>query len=170
RLRSSGRTSLRAGFQHRSWGRSNGHLCFSLYHTGPLEPRRRAEPLEDLACLGEQRLRTGCLAVLQQRNGEPERQLEFAEKRGRGPVAGLVSGQLRPETVCVSLEQRRALTGAERGDRVEELLDLGPVAQLVRCLERLDEAELHREERLADLGAENDAQLTDGESLVELSF
>lgn len=61
-----------------------------------LEPGGRLQPLEDLARLGEALL----LAVLEQRDCEPERDLELAETGGRGPVARLVFVQPRSEAVC----------------------------------------------------------------------
>ena len=92
---------------------------------GPLEPRRRPEPLEDLARLGERALSlAGRLAVLEQGDCEPERELELAEERRGGPVAGLVAGQLRAEPVGVRLEQRRTLARPKRLDLAEQLLDL----------------------------------------------
>ena len=78
----------------------------------PLEPRRRLEPLEDLARLGEQPLRRVAVAeqlgLLELRDGEPER-----DRRARGNVAAAAARpaasplQTGPEAVGLRLEVRR---------------------------------------------------------------
>ena len=76
--------------RHRRAGR-RGQLGVRLRHAGtvgrptvcePLEPRRRLEPLEDLACFGQRPLVARQLGVLEQRDREPERDVVLAE-RGR---------------------------------------------------------------------------------------
>ena len=59
-----------------------------------LEPGARLEPFEDLAGLGEEGCVAGQLAVLELCDGEPERDLEFAESLGGGFVA--LDGRARP--------------------------------------------------------------------------
>ena len=129
-----------------------------------LEPGARLEPREDLARLGEQRLRlcasrpcsASTLRVLELGHREPERHLELAEPRGRGLEAGLVAGQLRAEAARVRVEQRRPLARTQRLDHDEQLLEPVRVAALERGLERLDDAELLGQERDPELVGRED--------------
>src|SRR6266536_862556 len=72
------------------------------------EPGRRPEPLEDLASLGE-----ACgLALLEQRDRDPEGHAESAEPLGGRLVAGSVSSrQAGTEATCLCVEVRRPRAG-----------------------------------------------------------
>ena len=88
------------------------------------------------------------LAVLQQRDGEAERELELAEERLRRPGTGSRRrlSFARKRCACASSSRGRS-PGRSDSIVAEQLLDLRRVAGLERRLERLDEAQLHRQER-----------------------
>ena len=126
-------TSARSGERHRS----------------ALEPGRRLEPFEDLARLVERAPpRPGELAVLEQRDREPERDL-----RARGSALAAASktrqrvvrgGQSRTEAQRLRAEIRRAQARRDGLDRRDELLGPRSRRPTRGRLDRLDEPMLDR--------------------------
>src|SRR5581483_12327715 len=111
---------------------------------------------EDLAGLGAERLLLGApvehLRVLEQRDGEPERDAQRAEARSRVRETPGVAGLPGAETDRVRVEEGRANARRESIEEPEELVRPRRVAESERRLERLDDAVLHalevRPERL----------------------
>ena len=96
------------------------------------------------------------LAVLEQRDREPELQRALAEERltaARKATSSPVSFA-RNRCACASSKTGRS-PGRSASIRVEQLLDLGRVAEREGSLERLDEAQLHRQERDAESAGEH---------------
>ena len=96
----------------RSSRRSRRHLLMAPSSLEPLEPRPRLELLEDLARLVEERRVPGQLAVLEQRDREPEGDAELAESLGRGLECSrrLIGG-------CSRARKRRACASRYGGRR-----------------------------------------------------
>ena len=116
----------------------------------PFEPRRRLEPLERLACLGEQRLRLAGptlpgepLAVLELRDGKVELRRDFPEQPGRAlePAIGFLrldthGREAGAEARRLGLEILRRAAWRNRLDDRQHLLGLLEIVERERGLER----------------------------------
>ena len=81
--------------------------------------------------------------MLEQRDGEPERDVVFAEAGRRGLEARLVVGHAGAKALRLRFEERCAQPRRERLDRREQLVRATALAEGQRRLDGPDEALLH---------------------------
>src|SRR5262249_36190302 len=121
-----------------------------------VEPRRRLEPLEDLAGLRQQRRRLLLptaggepLTVFELSQGEVEGQTVFAEddRSGLEPLLDAVllppCGEDGPETRGLGDQERWAFPWRDRVDSFQQLLQLVEPTQGDGCFEGFAERDLH---------------------------
>ena len=89
---------------------------------GPFEPWRRSQALEDLARLVEERRVSGQLAVLEQRDREPEGDADLTEPLGRRVELCWIAGEPPAEAVHVCIEEWRSAPRWHRVELYEQLL------------------------------------------------
>src|SRR5919106_6506908 len=124
----------------RAVGRASADgLCLARRSGQAVEPRRGTQPLEDLPRLCKRRLVTGQLAVLEERDREPERSLKGSEALRSGGKAGRIAGHARPEALNLGIRVRRAQAGGSGVDDCQKLLGTSRLREREGRPDRSDE-------------------------------